>query len=537
MKSDLFSQSVIDDYLHKIAKASTIKLLHEYRFSTEEWLSWLVSQGSIDQSLYRSLQRKITRSIEKRSRELQSSPTSFQWKRPLFILSIIFTFILIGAYVFDWQSAFQSSRDDLSIQTVDKRVLPFRGRIKNADGTGVDEKQDIYFAIYDSPTDGSLLYSGSCVGADGITPEYNGVFSVTLGTDCGMEPIPNSLFENNALLYLGVRIGTGTEIQPRYKISTSGYAQDAALLGGLPAGKLNSSIPYINEEGAIIIDAESPSLLSTNGKFTIQGRSLSLQTIESKGGDIMLQPGIGGNTIVTSGNFGVGDVVPETRLSIIGLEPYASIATIKNLASTDEDKTSVLNLGLATDVSGSNATFVNFYAGASKDANGELAGAIRLNNGSVIYETSGADIAEYFSVEDGINAKPGLIMTVAPNGIHAGVREEPVIGVVTNTAGYIGNSAQKDRRVLIGLIGQLSVLVSDIQGGLQTGDRVGLSQIPGYGALAIDDREIVGYVLRGMDDHSSDFSNQSCPDTYQAKKGISGKLIRCGMIPVFLRPR
>jgi len=540
MKDELFSQSVIDEYLEKIRRASTLELLHDYFAKSKEWLDWLLSQGSIKQKSYTDLKRQLILHVEIRSKQLQNSPkVSTGMKRIVLLITIVIS-LLVFYFVFisiDWTSIFKLSQNTSSNQPSDKRVLPFRGILKNAEGTAIDTKQDVYFALYNSQFEGTPLYTGFCVGEGGVTPEYNGSFTVTLGTDCGMKPISKSLFDENKALYLGVRIGNDNEIQPRYKISTSGYSQDTALLGGLPAGKMNSSIPYIDESGAIVLESETPSIQSTDGIFKIEGKTLSLQTLEDGGGDIMFQPGIGGNSIVTSGNFGIGDLIPPTRLSVVGVEPYSAIASFKNIALIDEDQTSVLDLGLATDVNGSNATFVNFYANATKDSTGKLVGSIRLNKDHVVYETSGADIAEYFSVKDDQAFQPGMVMTLSSNGIHAGMKGEPVIGVVTDSAGYIGNVSRDKNNVLIGLIGQIEVFVSDINGTIRVGDRVGLSLIPGYGAKALSDPETVGYFLEDMNVDTLIFSNKFCPIEYKNVVTISGSLVRCGRLYILLRPK
>ncbi len=540
MKDTLFSQSLIDEYIEKIKTASTLELLHDYFANSKEWLDWLLSHGSITQKSYKQLKRQLVLNVESRSKQLQNSPKAkMEMKRVFFLISIILTSIVFYFVFFliDWPSIFQVSENTSSNQTSEKRVLPFRGILKNAEGNAIDTKQDVYFALYNSPFGGTPLYAGFCVGEGAITPEYNGSFTVTLGTDCGMDPISKSLFDENKALYLGIRIGNDDEIQPRYKISTSGYSQDTALLGGLPAGRMNSSIPYIDEGGAIVIESESPSIQSTDGIFKIEGKSLSLQTIEDEGGNIMLQPGIGGNSIVTSGNFGIGDLIPPTRLSVVGLEPYSAIATFKNMALIDESQTSVLDLGLATDVKGSNATFVNFYANTTKDTIGELVGSIRLNKDHVVYETAGADIAEYFPVKEVRSFEPGLIMTLSSKGIRVGLKNEPVIGVVTDSAGYIGNVSDDTNNVLIGLIGQIEVFASDIHGAIQAGDRVGLSTIPGYGAKALSDPETVGYFLEDMNIDSKIFSNNLCPVGYKNAVTISGSLVRCGRLLILLRPK
>ena len=535
MKEKIFSQSVIDEYIQKIQNATSLDQLHDFFASSKDWLEWLVSKKAINSTIFHELRRELVREVEQRSHKLNGSQVTKK-NRKIPIL-IVFVAILVGTVAFlfsDFSYIFNSSVKDDSPQVPDKRIIPFRGILKGKDGTAIDSKQDVYFTIYSSPIDGSSLFSGSCVGENGIVPEYNGSFTVTLGSDCGMKPISESIFISHSSLYLGVKIGSEGEIKPRYKISTSGYSRDTALLGGLPAGKTNSSIPYIDQEGSVVIDSESPSIRSTQGVFTIEGQTLVFQTNEQIPGDILFQPGIGGNTSVSSGNFGVGNLTPDRKLSVVGLEPYSSIASIQNLAIVDEVGTSVLDLTLATDPNGSKATFVNFYSGSTNDSIGKRVGSIRLNKGAVVYETTGADIAEYFSVEDGVDFEVGTIITLVQNGVHAGQEDEPVVGVVTDSAGYIGNAGQHTSAVLVGLLGQIEVFVSDINGEIRTGDTIGASIIPGYGAKSNANSEIVGYALENMDAEEK-FTQNNCPSGLNNKK-INNKMIRCGKLKMLLRP-
>lgn len=539
MKQESFSQSVIDEYLKKMRDAYTHDFLHDYFSNAKEWVDWLVKNKSINQVKYKQLKRLLILEYEKRSKVLQTSTTTihhFERLPFLFGSLLLFAIFIIILLSMKGSGLFSNQNDSVDTSS-DKRVLPFRGMLKNADGSPIDTKQDVYFSMYRSPFDGESLYSGSCVGERGITPEYNGSFTVTLGSGCDMKPIPESIFEDNKVLYLGVRIGNEDEILPRYKISTSGYSQDTALLGGFPAGKMHSSIPYIDEKGAIVIDAESPSIQSTSGIFAIQAHTLSLQTSEDSAGSILFQPSAGGHTIVTSGNFGVGDLSPTSRLSIVGTEPYAAIASLKNLALVDEPETSILDLALATDKNGSNATYVNFYANATRDTIGDRVGSIRLNKDRVVYETSSADFAEYFTVAENRFYEPGFIMSLSKNGMHPSKMNESVVGVVTDSAGYIGNMSNKPNQVLIGLIGQLDVFVSDQHGNILVGDAVGASSIPGYGALNISKYNIVGYALEDMTSDENHFSNRLCPQEFQNQKNNIGNLVRCGKLNILLRPK
>lgn len=541
MNKRIFSQSVINEYIEKINSTTSFEQLNDYFSKAKEWIDWLNSSRKIDIDTYKGMKRLLSKHVDNHYEKLKNGFLVKDSSNKFIIFIVIAVFLIICFFVLLYSGNLFGisllSQNQVITESPDKRVLPFRGILKDINGNAIDSKQDVYFAIYNSPIEGSLLYSGFCIGENGINPEYNGVFTIALGTDCGMKPIPEEIFDKSNSLYLGVRIGNEEEIRPRYKISTFGYSQDTALLGGLPAGKIESSIPYIDETGAIVINSESPILQSTQGIFSIQGKALILKTSKDGAGSILFQPSVGGHTVVTSGNFGIGDLSPTSRLSIVGTEPYSAIASLKNLAFVDEPETSILDLALATDEDGSNATFVNFYANATRDTIGDRVGSIRLNKDRVVYETSGADFAEYFSAADNRLYEPGFIMSLSKNGVHAGEMNEPIVGVVTDSAGYIGNMSTKPQQVLIGLIGQLDVFVSDQNGTILVGDAVGASSIPGYGALNLTKNEIVGYSLEDMTSDENHFSNSLCPQEFQNQINKKGNLVRCGRLNILLRPK
>lgn len=91
-------------------------------------------------------------------------------------------------------------------------------------GIPLSYEQDISFAIYPTRTTTTPIYStGLCQ----VKPNDSGRISIDLGLDCG-QPIPYSLFMQYPELYLGMSIGFGSELQPRFALKKLG------LLSGLP---------------------------------------------------------------------------------------------------------------------------------------------------------------------------------------------------------------------------------------------------------------------------------------------------------------
>jgi len=112
MKDELFSQSVIDEYLEKIRRASTLELLHDYFAKSKEWLDWLLSHGSITQRSYKQLKRQLVLHVESRSKQLQNSPKIKVEMKGVFFVILMIIISLVFYFVFfliDWPRIFQVS--------------------------------------------------------------------------------------------------------------------------------------------------------------------------------------------------------------------------------------------------------------------------------------------------------------------------------------------------------------------------------------------------------------------------------------------
>jgi hypothetical protein len=196
--------------------------------------------------------------------------------------------------------------------------LRFEGSLVGKNGDPIDRKVDVRFSLYASPRGTTPLYTGTCYGQNGIVPNFDGTFSVSIGADCGMEGIPTSVLRDYPTLHLGIAVGKGKEMTPRYPISTVPLASNAQAVQGISVGNTESTIPYIDQEGALTLGALSPVIKSTRGDFAIEGRTLTLRTTEGSEGSIYLQPDPGGFVSVPSGKLGIGTDTPVADLDIDG---------------------------------------------------------------------------------------------------------------------------------------------------------------------------------------------------------------------------
>ncbi len=99
--------------------------------------------------------------------------------------------------------------------------INYQGYLQDASGTAIDTTVDMTFKIYDSPTATSDLWNED---QTNVSVEA-GIYNVRLGS---VDTIPMSVFQDGLTKYLGVTVGTDTEMTPRLPIVAVPYAFRAA---------------------------------------------------------------------------------------------------------------------------------------------------------------------------------------------------------------------------------------------------------------------------------------------------------------------
>ncbi len=212
------------------------------------------------------------------------------------------------------------------------RFITFKGKLADTLGNSITSKTDVIFRLYNSDQGGNPLYTAYCIGSNNaITPDVNGTIDVTIGSDCGGSGIPNSIFLENPEVFLGISIKNDQEMTPREKIANVGYAMNSETIQGFPLGNSVSSVPFIDSNGSLLIAAPSPTLKSSNGIFTINGQSIAITTSGQNLADIILSPS--GNTVINSGNLGVGTDQPSAKLDIEGTASISGNLVFRNIAT------------------------------------------------------------------------------------------------------------------------------------------------------------------------------------------------------------
>ncbi|NLE30788.1 hypothetical protein GX618_00740, partial [Candidatus Dojkabacteria bacterium] len=164
-------------------------------------------------------------------------------------------------------------------------VMSFQGRLTDRSDTPITAPTSVTFKIYNVPSGGTALWTGTC----SLTPDGDGIFDALLGSECG-SAIPDTVFGENVDTYLGITVGSDTEMTPRQKIVSSAYALNADTLDGFDS----SQTPGVNN--VVVLD--------TSGNLTFG----ITNPVISSSGDIVLSP---------TDNLGVGTTNPLFRTHIV----------------------------------------------------------------------------------------------------------------------------------------------------------------------------------------------------------------------------
>ncbi len=173
------------------------------------------------------------------------------------------------------------------------RILSFQGRLTDSSDNPVTTAATaLRMAIYNDPTaSGAALLWQEIVS---ISPDTDGIFSILLGNNTA---IAQSIFAQNATLYLGVTVGSTAELTPRQQLATVAFATNAEVLQGLPpvtdAGVTTNTnaVLALNSSGTVsIAGTATTTFQAASGQLTITGKPLVLQTNSGTAGNITFAP-------------------------------------------------------------------------------------------------------------------------------------------------------------------------------------------------------------------------------------------------------
>jgi len=129
-------------------------------------------------------------------------------------------------------------------------MINYSGSLTDTGGTPVaNGNYNIEFKIYDVASGGASLWSEKWDTTTSQITVVGGVFNVMLGFH---SQIPAAFFADHPVTYLGIKVGTDSEMLPRQQITSVGYAFTAG--NGVPKGGIimwSGSVASIPEGWAL----------------------------------------------------------------------------------------------------------------------------------------------------------------------------------------------------------------------------------------------------------------------------------------------
>lgn len=323
--------------------------------------------------------------LYKKKRELsykQAPKLSLPLKYVGFSLGVLSLLLVVGGIYIRF---FRNTNTPFAYSTAPVqagRTISFQGRLTDSLGNPINAPIDITYNFYTAPTGGTPITGSTRVCTAG--PDQDGVFSSLIGNDSGPScntELPNSIFTENTTVYLGVTVGTEpSEMTPRQQIANVGYAINSETLQGMPPGQSVSNVPFINQDGNMLIGASNPGIRSTyaSSNFTIS--SAQATTIQSAGsGDITLSASEGGSlrfkayngtleevmTILNTGRVGIGITAPRALLDVNGDATVSGSLIAGGQIKVGEFTSPPTNLGNGSLYYDSNTNKIYFWNGTT----------------------------------------------------------------------------------------------------------------------------------------------------------------------------
>ncbi|MEM7531661.1 MAG: hypothetical protein AAF639_05780 [Chloroflexota bacterium] len=119
-------------------------------------------------------------------------------------------------------------------------IIPYQGRLADADGNPLSATVDMHFRLYDTAEGGIPLWAEAWTEANGVQVN-DGLFNVMLGS---MTPISATVMSENNSLFLGLAAGDDDEMVPRVQLGSVPFAMQGWRVpdGSITSEKLASNL-------------------------------------------------------------------------------------------------------------------------------------------------------------------------------------------------------------------------------------------------------------------------------------------------------
>ncbi len=115
------------------------------------------------------------------------------------------------------------AKDGATSETVansSTNTISYQGQLTNSTGHPLNGTYNMVFNLYTVASGGTALWTESWTGGNAVDVS-DGLFHVLLGT---LNSTHSTVIENNNQLYLGITVGTDSEMQPRVQLGSAPFA-------------------------------------------------------------------------------------------------------------------------------------------------------------------------------------------------------------------------------------------------------------------------------------------------------------------------
>jgi hypothetical protein len=250
-----------------------------------------------------------------------------------------------------------------------KKELVYKGRLTNSAGNIVDNgNYDITFSIYSQASGGNSLWSESQ-----SVLVTKGIFSATLGVSN-----PVNVDFNDGTYYIGIKIGSDSEMSPRQQIGAAPFALNSQKLDGSEAGTDANKILKLGASGEINIAGK----ITTSNDLQAGSSTLSALTVQNdsdlKGKLALASDATFGGSLTVSSNVTAPNLVYSVKGTSGKIYSSGGQNPTIDIDSNYSGQTSITTLGTIVSGTWNGTAISDSYVAA-------LGGA---NQGDIIYRNA-----------------------------------------------------------------------------------------------------------------------------------------------------
>lgn len=176
--------------------------------------------------------------------------------------TVIFTVLVVAALLWAQSAGALTLNAPAAAST---GVVAYQGRLADTGGAPLTGTYNMVFRLYAATSGGASLWEEQWTGPNSVQVS-DGLFNVMLGS---LTPIPQTVVAANPNLFLGITVGTDSEMSPRVQLGSVPFAVQALTVpdGSITTEKL--------DDGAITTEKLNVTNgLNVSGNLAISGRTI-----------------------------------------------------------------------------------------------------------------------------------------------------------------------------------------------------------------------------------------------------------------------